>query len=72
MVFNSSTTFLSDDELYDIIVDVVGDDTSREFCALQDYFLRDNDADLALRAHGIDPDRMMDLIDEVEQQAKDH
>lgn len=70
MVFDVSTTLLSDDELYDIIVDVVGDDTSREFCALQDHFIRENDAQLVIQTYGVDADDFMDLVDEVEDRAE--
>lgn len=63
-------TLLSNGELYDIIVEVVGDETSLEFCTLSDYYLDDNDLDLAMRSHGTDWATISPLIDEVEAKAK--
>lgn len=67
---NADVVLLSNGELYDIIVEVVGDETSREFCTLSDYYLEDNDLDLAMRSHGTDWDTISPLIDEVEAKAK--
>lgn len=64
-----NVVLLSDGELYDIIVDVVGDETSLEFCALSDYYLQDNTLDAAMQINGVDWNTMQDLVDEVEERA---
>jgi hypothetical protein len=67
---HNGAVFLSDGEMYDIIVDVVGDETSLEFCALSDYYLEDESLDAAMKMNGVLWDDMEPLIDEVEEKAK--
>lgn len=68
-MMGDDTVFLSDGELYDIIVDVVGDETSLEFCALSDYYIEDNNLDAAMRTNGVLWSDIDPLINDVEEQA---
>lgn len=68
-MIGDNTVFLGDGEMYDIIVDVVGDETSLEFCALSDYYLEDNTLDAAMRLNGVSWSDIEPLIDEVEDKA---
>lgn len=68
-MIGSDTVFLGDGEIYDIIVDVVGDETSLEFCALSDYYLEDNTLDAAIELNGVCWSNVEPLIDEVEEKA---
>lgn len=63
------TTLLDDGDMYDIIVEAVGDETSLEFCTLVDHYLEDNDLDLCMRANGTSWDDIKPLTDEVERLA---
>lgn len=66
---HSETVFLTDGEMYDIIVDVVGDETSLEFCALSDYFIEDESLDAAMSMNGLLWDDIEPLIEDVEEKA---
>jgi len=68
-VIGSDAVFLGDGEMYDIIVDVVGDETSLEFCALSDYYLEDNTLDAAIELSGVRWANVEPLIDEIEEKA---
>ena len=65
------TTLLSDAEMYDIIVDVVDDETSLEFCTLTAYYLDDNGLDVSMRAHGTNWRDIKPLLDEIEERAEE-
>jgi hypothetical protein len=65
------TVFLSDGEMYDLIVEVVGDETSLEFCTLSDHYLDDNDLDLSMRANGTTWEDIQPLVDEIEEKASE-
>lgn len=69
MPFNSETILLDDGEVYDIIVEVVGDENSLEFCALVDLHLEDRDMDAALAMNGLTYHDLRPLVDEVEEKA---
>jgi len=64
-----NTTLLRDGQMYDIIVDVVGDETGLEFCTLVDYYLEDNDLDLCMNVYGTHWEDIKPLIDEIEERA---
>jgi len=66
------TTLLDDDTLYTIIANVVGDETSREFCTLTEHYLNDSNLDTAAQAHGTDWNTIKNLADEIETQARKH
>jgi len=68
---NTSTALLGRGKLYDVIVDVVGDETSLEFCTLSSYYLDDNDLDTAMRANGTHWDDTQPLVEEVDERAKE-
>ena len=65
----NDTTFLRDGEMYDLIVDVVGDETSHEFATLTEHYLDDNSLDIAVRANMTDWDEIKPLVDEIEERA---
>lgn len=69
---NINVVLLSDSELYDIIVDVVGDETSLEFCTLSSYYLDDNTLDASMELHGTHAEDINPLIDEVEERAAEY
>jgi len=71
MVGANASMLLDESELYDVIVDVVGDETSLEFCTLVDYYLEDNDLDLCMRAHGTDWDTIKPLVEDVDEKAQE-
>jgi len=64
------TTLLDDGEMYDLIADVVGDETSLEFCTLSEYYLHGNDLDVCMRAHMTDWTDIKPLLDEIEERAE--
>lgn len=63
------TTLLGDGEMYDLIVDVVGDETSLEFCTLSEHYLDGNDLDISMRANMTDWEDIKPLVNEVEERA---
>lgn len=65
----NDTTFLRDGEMYDLIVDVVGDETSHEFITLTEYYLDNNSLDTAMRANMADWSDIKPLVDEIEERA---
>lgn len=62
---------LSHGEKYDLIVDIVGDEGSLEFCTLVDFYLDDNGLDVSMRANGTSWSEIKPLIDEFEERAKE-
>lgn len=66
---NTATALLSDSELYDVIIDVVGDETSLEFCTLTTHYIDGNDLDTAVRANGMLWEDVKPLAREVDEQA---
>jgi|GEM_PF-3439894 len=61
---------LSHGEKYDLLVDVVGDETSLEFCTLSSYYLDGNDLDTAMRANGTNWNDIKPLTDEFKKRAE--
>jgi hypothetical protein len=68
---STATALLSDGEMYDVIVDVVGDETSLEFCTLTSYYIDGNDLDAAMRANGTQWDTINELTSEVDGKARE-
>jgi hypothetical protein len=66
---NIDTTLLGSGEMYDLIVDVVGNETSLEFVTLTSYYLDGNDLDTAMRANGTDWRTIKPLVEEIEERA---
>lgn len=67
----NETNFLDDGELYDLIVEVVGDEASLEFCTLIDIYLDGNGTDASMRANGTDWTTIRPLIAEMEEKAQE-
>lgn len=68
---NTATALMHDGDLYDLTVEVVGDETSLEFVTLSDYYLDNNDLDLAMRANGTDWETIKPLVDEIDSKAQE-
>lgn len=66
---NTATAMLSSGEMYDVIVDVVGDETSLEFCTLTSYYIDGNDLDTAMRANGTQWETINELTSEIDEKA---
>lgn len=60
---------LSDTDLYDLIVEAVGDETSLEFCALTEWLIDGNDLDLVCRAWGMSASDLRESRKEIERLA---
>lgn len=65
------TTALSDAEMYDIIVDVVGDERSLEFCTLTAYYLDDNSLGASMWEHGTNWRDIKPLLDDIEERVEE-
>ena len=68
---NTATAMLSNGEMYDVIADIVGDETSLEFCTLTSYYLDGNDLDTAMRANGTHWETINELTSEVDEKARE-
>lgn len=68
---NTATAMLSDGEMYDVIVDVVGDETSLEFCTLTSYYIDGNTLDAAMSENGTRWDVINELTSEVDEKASE-
>lgn len=60
-----NVSLATDEMVLEAIIDVVGDDTSHEYCALQDYLIRENELGMVSRSYGISASDLTDLAEDV-------
>lgn len=56
----------TDEMVLEAIIDVVGDDTSHEYCALQEHLIRENDIGMVSRSFGISASDLSNLAEDVD------
>lgn len=67
---STATALLSDGEMYDVIHEAVGDETSLEFVTLTSHYIDGNDLSTAMRANGTNWDEINELTNKVDELAK--